>query len=159
MKKIKEEIEMLEYLSQQVVMEKDTYSFLIRKISESKIEDFNMNLLHEIKQIIIEYNKFINSIIKMLKNRNKEIKKEDLFFRMATYFSIDISKSTQLEIVKHLIHGTEVVKNKTLERLNESSQYGKTIKNLYDRFFSFEENIINSMEKYLIFENQVLKKC
>ena len=99
MNKVKNEIEILDFLNAEVLMEKDTYSFIIKKEKENKKNKVEKKLsdefLKKIGEIIIEYNKFLNSINKMLKNRGKEIKKEDLLFRVMSYFSTDESDTEE----------------------------------------------------------------
>lgn len=145
MNKVKNEIEILDFLNAEVLMEKDTYSFIIKKEKgniknkvEKKLSD---EFLKKIGEIIIEYNKFLNSINKMLKNRGKEIKKEDLLFRVMSYFSTDES-DTEEEIKKHLSHGTEVVKNRIYEKIQENKEISKTIQNLILRLINFQNTII-----------------
>ena len=77
----------------------------------------------------------------MLKNRGKEIKKEDLLFRVMSYFSTDES-DTEEEIKKHLSHGTEVVKNRIYEKIQENKEISKTIQNLILRLINFQSTII-----------------
>ena len=129
MNKVKNEIEILDFLDAEVLMEKDTYSFIIKKEKENKKNKVEKKLsdefLKKIGEIIIEYNKFLNSINKMLKNRGKEIKKEDLLFRVMSYFSTDES-DTEEEIKKHLSHGTEVVKNRIYEKIKKFQKQFKT---------------------------------
>lgn len=145
MNKIKNEIEILDFLDAEVLMEKDTYSFIIKKEKENKKNKVEKKLsdefLKKIGEIIIEYNKFLNSINKMLKNRGKEIKKEDLLFRVMSYFSTDES-DTEEEIKKHLSHGTEVVKNRIYEKIQENKEISKTIQNLILRLINFQNTII-----------------
>lgn len=145
MNKLKNEIEILDFLNAEVLMEKDTYSFIIKKEKENKKNKVEKKLsdefLKKIGEIIIEYNKFLNSINKMLKNRGKEIKKEDLLFRVMSYFSTDES-DTEEEIKKHLSHGTEVVKNRIYEKIQENKEISKTIQNLILRLINFQNTII-----------------
>ncbi|CCZ56202.1 unknown [Clostridium sp. CAG:1219] len=145
MNKVKNEIEILDFLDAEVLMEKDTYSFIIKKEKENKKNKVEKKLsdefLKKIGEIIIEYNKFLNSINKMLKNRGKEIKKEDLLFRVMSYFSTDES-DTEEEIKKHLSHGTEVVKNRIYEKIQENKEISKTIQNLILRLINFQNTII-----------------
>lgn len=145
MNKVKNEIEILDFLNAEVLMEKDTYSFIIKKEKENiknKVEKkLSDEFLKKIGEIIIEYNKFLNSINKMLKNRGKEIKKEDLLFRVMSYFSTDES-DTEEEIKKHLSHGTEVVKNRIYEKIQENQEISKTIQNLILRLINFQNTII-----------------
>lgn len=145
MNKVKNEIEILDFLNAEVLMEKDTYSFIIKKEKENirnKVEKkLSDEFLKKIGEIIIEYNKFLNSINKMLKNRGKEIKKEDLLFRVMSYFSTDES-DTEEEIKKHLSHGTEVVKNRIYEKIQENKEISKTIQNLILRLINFQNTII-----------------
>lgn len=145
MNKVKNEIEILDFLNAEVLMEKDTYSFIIKKEKENKKNKVEKKLsdefLKKIGEIIIEYNKFLNSINKMLKNRGKEIKKEDLLFRVMSYFSTDES-DTEEEIKKHLSHGTEVVKNRIYEKIQENKEISKTIQNLILRLINFQNTII-----------------
>lgn len=145
MNKVKNEIEILDFLNAEVLMEKDTYSFIIKKEKENKKNKVEKKLsdefLKKIGEIIIEYNKFLNSINKMLKNRGKEIKKEDLLFRVMSYFSTDES-DTEEEIKKHLSHGTEVVKNRIYEKIQENQEISKTIQNLILRLINFQNTII-----------------
>lgn len=145
MNKVKNEIEILDFLDAEVLMEKDTYSFIIKKEKENiknKVEKkLSDEFLKKIGEIIIEYNKFLNSINKMLKNRGKEIKKEDLLFRVMSYFSTDES-DTEEEIKKHLSHGTEVVKNRIYEKIQENKEISKTIQNLILRLINFQNTII-----------------
>lgn len=145
MNKVKNEIEILDFLNAEVLMEKDTYSFIIKKEKENiknKVEKkLSDEFLKKIGEIIIEYNKFLNSINKMLKNRGKEIKKEDLLFRVMSYFSTDES-DTEEEIKKHLSHGTEVVKNRIYEKIQENKEISKTIQNLILRLINFQSTII-----------------
>lgn len=145
MNKVKNEIEILYFLNAEVLMEKDTYSFIIKKEKENiknKVEKkLSDEFLKKIGEIIIEYNKFLNSINKMLKNRGKEIKKEDLLFRVMSYFSTDES-DTEEEIKKHLSHGTEVVKNRIYEKIQENQEISKTIQNLILRLINFQNTII-----------------
>ena len=144
MNKVKNEIEILDFLDAEVLMEKDTYSFIIKKEKENKknkVKKLSDEFLKKIGEIIIEYNKFLNSINKMLKNRGKEIKKEDLLFRVMSYFSTDES-DTEEEIKKHLSHGTEVVKNRIYEKIQENKEISKTIQNLILRLINFQNTII-----------------
>lgn len=145
MNKVKNEIEILDFLNAEVLMEKGTYSFIIKKEKENKKNKVEKKLsdefLKKIGEIIIEYNKFLNSINKMLKNRGKEIKKEDLLFRVMSYFSTDES-DTEEEIKKHLSHGTEVVKNRIYEKIQENKEISKTIQNLILRLINFQNTII-----------------
>lgn len=145
MNKVKNEIEILDFLDAEVLMEKNTYSFIIKKEKENKKNKVEKKLsdefLKKIGEIIIEYNKFLNSINKMLKNRGKEIKKEDLLFRVMSYFSTDES-DTEEEIKKHLSHGTEVVKNRIYEKIQENKEISKTIQNLILRLINFQNTII-----------------
>lgn len=145
MNKVKNEIEILDFLNAEVLMEKDTYSFIIKKEKENiknKVEKkLSDEFLKKIGEIIIEYNKFLNSINKMLKNRGKKIKKEDLLFRVMSYFSTDES-DTEEEIKKHLSHGTEVVKNRIYEKIQENKEISKTIQNLILRLINFQNTII-----------------
>lgn len=145
MNKVKNEIEILDFLNAEVLMEKDTYSFIIKKEKENKKNKVEKKLsdefLKKIGEIIIEYNKFLNSINKMLKNRGKKIKKEDLLFRVMSYFSTDES-DTEEEIKKHLSHGTEVVKNRIYEKIQENQEISKTIQNLILRLINFQNTII-----------------
>lgn len=143
MKKINYEIEILEFLYQEILMEKDTYSFIIKKDKEEKQKRLNSLFINKIENVIIEYNKFLNSLKKMLENRNKKIEDSDLFFRVATYFSIDIKNSTEEEISNHLKHGTEVIKNKILQK--DYLDLSKTIKNLINRLTKYQENLINTI--------------
>lgn len=140
MKKIKSEIEMLQFLYQEVLMEKDTYSFVIKKDKETKEQNLNQNFILKIENVIIQYNKFLNSIKKMLENRNKNIEETDLIFRVVTYFSIDILNSTEEEIANHLKHGTEVIKNKILQK--EYTNLAKTIQNLIKRLTNYQEKVV-----------------
>lgn len=144
MKKINYEIEILEFLYQEVLMEKDTYSFIIKKDKEDKQRRLDSIFINKVGNAIIEYNKFLNSIRKMLENRNKKIEDADLFFRVATYFSIDIKNSTKEEISNHLKHGTEVIKNKILQK--DYLDVSKTIKNLIKRLVEYQESLINTMQ-------------
>lgn len=145
MNRRKNEIEILEFLNAEVLMEKDTYSFIIKKEKENIKNKLEKNLsdefLSKIGEIIVEYNKFLNSINKMLKNRGKELKKEDLLFRVMSYFSTD-KNDTEEEVKKHLSHGTEVVKNRIYEKIQENKEISKTIQNLILRLINFQNTII-----------------
>ena len=58
MKKINYEIEILEFLYQEVLMEKDTYSFIIKKDKEDKQRRLDSIFINKVGNAIIEYNKF-----------------------------------------------------------------------------------------------------
>ena len=146
MKQIKKEIEFLEYAYNQILIEKDTYSFILKKnkaLEGSKILSENTENL--LKKSILEFNKFLISIKVMLKNRKYEKKQDDLLFRVATYITIDLKDSKEEEIKKVLSHGSEVVLNELKKHFDKQEKMSKTIENLIMRFIDFENNLIKSL--------------
>lgn len=150
MREIKVEIDILQYLYSQILMEKDTYSFIIKKYNKNEDKNkFEQEFLEIVKKAINEFKKFLISIKEMLKNRNVDKKQDDLLFRVATYFTIDIEKNTQGQVAKHLVHGSEVVLNHFVEKLKSEEIDSKTIQNLANRFIDFENKNINSLSKFI----------
>lgn len=152
MREIKREIEVLQYLYSQVLMEKDTYSFIIKKYNKTEDENenkFDIEFLEIIENAINEFKKFLISIKEMLKNRDVDKKQDDLLFRVATYFTIDIEKNTENEVAKHLVHGSQVVLNHYIEKLESEEIFSKTIQNLSNRFIDVENKNIKSLSKFI----------
>ena len=147
MKQIKKEIEFLEYAYSEILMEKDTYSSIVKKdkeLKENKVlnDEFRKYLI----SVIEKFNKFLNAIKIMLKNRKYDKEQSDLVFRMATYMTLDLEKSNESEIITHLIHGSQVVLNNFENNYYSQKELSKTINNLSERFIKFENELIISLK-------------
>ena len=147
MKQIKKEIEFLEYAYSEILMEKDTYSSIVKKdkeLKENKVlnDEFRKYLI----SVIEKFNKFLNAIKIMLKNRKYDKEQSDLVFRMATYMTLDLEKSNESEIITHLIHGSQVVLNNFESNYYSQKELSKTINNLAERFIKFENELIISLK-------------
>ena len=150
MKQVKKEIKFLEYAYNEILMEKDTYSSIIKKDKELKDNNILSDKLYDfIINTISEFNKFLTSIKIMLKNRKYDKEPSDLVFRMATYIGLDFSSSTETEIITHLSHGSEVVLNKFKENYSTQEKLSKTICNLAERFIKFENELLSKLRDYI----------